>query len=68
MIVKVQLPLVTSETKPKALIYNSDRSVYLMVDVDHVVGMLKGRNKAFFEASINEKKELVLGKEVDKQD
>ena len=53
MIVKVQLPLVSNEAEPKALIYNADRSIEYMPSVDDELRSLMGdRDKAFFHAEL----------------
>jgi len=55
MIVKVQIPLASSEPEPMALVYNEDRSVEMRIPID--IGLevwMEGRAKAFFEAEIEE--------------
>jgi hypothetical protein len=55
MIVKVQLPLMTDEEVPQALIYNEDRSVQFQVPVtDHILKGMDGRFKRYFEAARDE--------------
>lgn len=49
MVVKVQIPLATSEPIPLALITNEDKSFVLQVPVGHVARRFRpGEAKAFF--------------------
>lgn len=57
MIVKVQLPLVTNDPDPCALIYNASRSVEYMAPLSEPFGkdlirIMRGRPKAFFHAKL----------------
>jgi hypothetical protein len=52
-IVKVQLPLATSEPKPKAMIYNKDRSVHMFTDVDMVKNKMGKEKKLYFNAIVD---------------
>lgn len=50
-IVKVQVPLATSEEVPAALLYNKDRHVQAMVPVtDELLASMAGEKKKFFYA------------------
>ena len=61
MIVKVQLPLFSSEKNPPALIYNKDRKIYATVPVtEEVVELMGDSAKEFFHAEI-EDGNIVLG-------
>jgi hypothetical protein len=65
MIVKLQLPLVTTEPVPLALIYNEDRSYQVQVPVTaEIKRKMKGDVKAFFELHIGPGYEAILGKRV----
>lgn len=58
MIVKVQLPLHTTEPEPLALVYNRERTLLVQVPViGGLVDAMRGtdgrvRPKAFFEATV----------------
>lgn len=63
VIIKLQLPLMSTHDEPLALIYNKDRSVEEMLPVtDDVRKLMKGRYKAFFHAEIVNDK-IVIDKE-----
>jgi hypothetical protein len=64
MIVKVQLPLASSEETPLALIYDETKKFVTQVPVtDPLRAVMKGRAKAYFRAEI-EKGSLVIESEV----
>jgi hypothetical protein len=68
MIVKVQVPLASSETNAPALVYDEARSFNLyFACTPELMERLNGRPKAYFEAKLNEKQELELGQEVPMQ-
>jgi len=56
MIVKIQVPLVTADPYPKALIYNKGKSVWITRGLeelpDHVLKIMSKEPKAFFHAKI----------------
>ena len=55
MVVKIQLPLVSSEAEPKALIYNEDQSLHTMMPVSDLLRTVIGDElKAFFEVTIKD--------------
>ncbi len=64
-VVKVQLPLSSTESEPEALIYNKSRSLMQTFPVEHVADIMKGRPKAFFEASWIDGGDLILFEEVE---
>lgn len=47
-IVKVQVPLMTTEPEAKALIYNKSRTFEVYVPVDNVIKKMGGDFKKFF--------------------
>jgi hypothetical protein len=60
MIVKVQLPIASTEDEDWALVYNEDRSVQFRIRVtDELVQDMDGEPKAFFE---------LIGDRVEEQD
>jgi phage-related protein len=70
MIVKLQTPIVTSETKPLALMYNEDRSyeVFLPMDFEEIKTWMNGRFKAFFEIELGfEEYGFTITREVEDQ-
>ncbi len=53
VIVKVQLPVVTSEPSPMCLVYNEDRSVLNQFPVSAAVkNLLRGKLKSFWHAHL----------------
>jgi hypothetical protein len=52
VIVKVQMPLVLTESKPKALIYNKDRTINHWAYVEDIQDLMGARVKAFFYAQV----------------
>jgi hypothetical protein len=61
MIIKLQVPLASSEPNPKALVYNQDRSVEQMFPISpEIMKLMKGRPKAYFVAKINADQELEI--------
>lgn len=51
MILKVQLPLASTEINPPALVYNEDQSIYLHLPVENVSARMRGRPKVYFYAT-----------------
>lgn len=52
-IVKVQIPLATTEARPLALAYNVDRSILTYFPVDRELkAKMRGEPKAFFKARV----------------
>lgn len=52
-IVKVQVPLATNDSDPKALIYNKNRSFETFVPVAEVKKKMSGEFKKFFYCDID---------------
>ena len=67
MIVKVQVPLLTNEKIPKALIYNADRSFEMQVPAADVLEAMGTKKKAFFNAAVIEDGTLEIHDEVEWQ-
>jgi len=59
MIVKVQLPLMSNDTEPRALIYNEDRSFETFYSTKGLSKLMKGQPKAFFQVNVTETKDTV---------
>lgn len=59
MIVKVQLPLMSNETDPRALIYNEDRSFETFYPTKGLSRITNGLPKAFLEVEVAETKDTV---------
>lgn len=64
MIVKVQVPLLTNEPVPLALIYNKDKSYETTVPARDVAEAMGDKKKAFFNAEIIEDGTLEIYDEV----
>jgi hypothetical protein len=65
MIVKVQLPLASSEVHPKALVYDETRTIEVQVPItDALRKRMDGSPKRFFEAEVKAGA-LALGREVE---
>lgn len=61
MIVKVQLPIVTSEQIPKALLYDRSRRFEMFHPItDHIREQMRGRPKAFFEVDLSQGEPLLV--------
>lgn len=55
MIVKIQRPLMTNGSDPKALIYNQDKTYQAMPDLDSVIGLFgPDENKIYHHAEVRE--------------
>lgn len=59
-IVKIQMPLESSEPIPRALIYNRDRSILIFRPIEDVKDMMDGEVKKFFFLQIINEKEVAL--------
>lgn len=66
MIVKVQIPLFTTDPQPSALIYDKAKRHYILQPLDDVLALMGGDIKAFFEATWNGQ-QWQLGKRVGDQ-
>jgi hypothetical protein len=65
MIVKIQLPLVSTEPVPLALVYNEDRSYQVQIPVTAEIKKRMGEDvKAFFELHVGPGFETYIGKRV----
>jgi len=61
LLVKVQLPLATNDTVPKALIYTHDHKLEMMYPItDHIREQMRGRPKAFFEIELRASEPLLV--------
>lgn len=68
MIVKIQVPIATTERLPLALIYDESRAVEFQVPItSEILFIMKGRPKAFFHATSEEDGAFVVGEEVPEQ-
>ena len=68
MIVKIQRPLMTTESVPQALIYNRSRSVQQMVPFGEVEYLFsRSELKIFCKARLDDDK-LVIGRKLNPQD
>lgn len=69
MIVKIQMPLRTDDPDPKALIYNQDRSLNMMIPVRFpgLKELMGYRFKVYFDVTVTDT-EIIFNKEVSKQD
>jgi hypothetical protein len=62
-VVKLQVPIASSDPNPQCLVYNEDRSKQWFVPIDaNIKRAMKGRPKAFFPAELKGKT-LLLGTE-----
>lgn len=68
MIVKVQMPMVTTEPIPMALIYNKNRDVLIYEQASILKEVMGNRLKAFFHAHISKEGILEIGDEAEWQD
>ncbi len=68
MIVKIQRPLMTTESVPQALIYNRSRSFEQMIPFTEVECLFSGTElKIFCKARLDDDK-LVIGRKLNPQD
>lgn len=67
MIVVVELPLMSTDPKPKALVYDRYRELEVLIPItEDLTAMMRGRERAFFHAHL-EQGVLVLDRLADKQ-
>jgi hypothetical protein len=53
MIIKIQIPVVSSQPHARALVYNKDRSINFMMPLPPAIKKRMGKDKkAYFEATI----------------
>lgn len=53
MIIKMQLPLATTQETARALAYNEDRTWERFIDLDQdILKLMGGRPRAFFEVAV----------------
>ena len=68
MIVKVQMPIITTEKYLVCLIYNEDRSVLAEMSVTKELKKeMKGELKKYFNAHTDKKKFIILDEEAPEQ-
>lgn len=71
MIVKVQASMVSSDGAPSVLIYDEKRATMFETRDRALTGpvlkLLEGRPKAYFHATLDPKRKIVLGKEAPTQ-
>lgn len=68
MIVKVQLSLFSPDDDKYVLIYNKERDFHLesneKIVIEPIIEIMKGRNKAYFNAELDENDSLQIKDEV----
>jgi hypothetical protein len=68
VIVKVQMPLMTNESIPQALIYSENHEIYVTTDAVDFREVMGDRPKAFFQAKVLEDGTLEIGDEAEWQE
>jgi len=64
MIVKIQMPLSSSEKDPPCFVYNKDKSIEQFFSIpEDLKNFMRGRAKAYFYTEIDQEKRLVLKEE-----
>lgn len=71
-IIKVQRSLFTSDSQKKVLIYDEHKEIFYEVEdldeIEEIEALLKEKEKAYFNYTIDKERKLIIGEEVPAQE